>query len=137
MLPTVDNGFGSESRGGTVYGRASSNTSSELCYAYIVATQFIVNPYWSYPPCDKNKTRAPVNLVPAGFTDVDVLFHQIIVEGGIKESLSGTIREISLTFTWNGRERLLRIGDVLHLPGEQARVSITGHRARLKDTTYP
>lgn len=78
-----------------------------------------------------------MNIVFAGCADVDVLFHKTIVDGGIKESLSGTIREISLTFTWNCRERLLKEGDVLHLPGKQARISITGHRARLKDTTYP
>ena len=78
VLPTVDNGTGTWNRGGTLYGRASSNISSELCYAFIVATHFIVNPPWSNPPCYKNKTGAPVDILFAGCADVDGLFHKVI-----------------------------------------------------------
>ena len=55
--------------------------------------------------------RAPVNVLFADCGDVDELFHKVLTEGGIKESTSTTVCEISATLTCSGRRHLIRRGN--------------------------
>ncbi len=58
-----------------------------------------------------NPARAPVNVLFAGCGDVDALFHKVLVEGGIAESLSTDIGELTATLTRSGRRHLIRRGN--------------------------
>ena len=53
-------------------------------------------------------TRAPMNVLFADCGDVDTFFHKVLTEGGIKESSSMSISEISATITHSGRGHLIR-----------------------------
>ncbi len=64
-----------------------------------------------------NPARAPVNILFVDCGDVYAFFHKVLVEGGIEESPSGNIQELSdvqelsATLACNGRRHLIRRGN--------------------------